>query len=60
MGGCGGGKVEGGWLWWRGGRGWVAVGRGGRGWVAVVGGGGRGWVAVGRGGRGWVAVVEGR
>ena len=25
MGGCGGGEVEGGWLWWREGRGWVAV-----------------------------------
>ena len=25
MGGCGGGEVGGGWLWWRGGRGWVAV-----------------------------------
>ena len=25
MDGCGGGKVEGGWLWWREGRGWMAV-----------------------------------
>ena len=28
--------MKGGWLWWRGGRGWMAVVEGGRGWVAVV------------------------
>ena len=34
MGGCGGVTVEGGWLRWREGRGWVAAVEGG--WIAVV------------------------
>ena len=32
--GCGGGRVEGGWLRWREGRGWMAAVEGG--WMAVV------------------------
>ena len=45
--------VEGGWLWWREGRWWVAAVEGGR-------REGRGWVAAVEGGRRWMAVVEGR
>ena len=49
VGGCRGGRVEGGWLQWREGRGWVAAVEGG--WrVGGCGGGGRGWMAAAEGG----------